>query len=135
MAFALDDLQVYFWHSTIPWLYSVQENEMWWNRSRPGAQIWGSIRRERINLNDAYWKIVECRSRPLPLISVLVWCPNVILILGCVLSFFFIITLSFPIFETSSSVLEYAKLIYAYAVKEGVRRATQKQHLSACQHL
>lgn len=54
MAFALDDLQVYFWHSTIPWLYSVQENEMWWNRSRPGAQIWGSIRREKPE-----WRLLE----------------------------------------------------------------------------
>ncbi|MXQ86959.1 hypothetical protein E5288_WYG019301 [Bos mutus] len=38
--------------------------------------------------------------------------------------------LSFPSFETSCSVLEYAKRIHTYAVKEGVRRtASKKQHL------
>ena len=81
--------------------------------------------------NKSEWRLLENGYQFLPLISVLTWCPNVIHI-DAWLCFVFIITVSFPSFETSYSVLEYAKQIYTYAVKEGVRRiASKKQHLLA----
>lgn len=71
-------------------------------------QDWGmnlelNLKRERENLGDSYWKAVEFRSRVLPVILVLAWCPDVTHIDPCLFPFL-IITVSFSIFLISSAL-------------------------------